>query len=275
MEIPLKPHSRNLREHAPETLPANYRDAWFVAHQPTTFAIWTKHWTAVIPSGPRRPPSTSPSLLRTTPSWSSPMHSNRIHLLSALSKQYIHQIETNLKFFIYDHFNLQVSLLNCQRPPWHQLCTFRKFARTPPPPSTNLIQTLASFKPAKLDTPNWTVWLVISTIGCHNPEQILPDKSLQHSESRTHTPGHPAGLRLALAYEGGPPLPMRFPPKRLRGAGAPIGGGSLKTTSACISLPQARHSGVPRGAVVLFPPLGDQGRALPPLENTKLKGNYV
>jgi len=49
----------------------------------------------------------------------------------------------------------------------------------------------------------------------------------------------------------------------------------LKITSACIFLPQARHSGVPRGAVVPLPPLGDPGRAVPPLENTKLKGNYV
>jgi len=40
---------------------------------------------------------------------------------------------------------------------------------------------------------------------------------------------------------------------------------------------QARHSCVPRGAVVLLPPpLGVPGGALPPpLENTKLKGNHV
>jgi len=43
----------------------------------------------------------------------------------------------------------------------------------------------------------------------------------------------------------------------------------------CISLPQARHSAVPRGGSPLAPTLGVPDGALPPLENTKLKGNYV
>jgi len=60
----------------------------------------------------------------------------------------------------------------------------------------------------------------------------------------------------------------RAPPERLKGG--THGGGSFNITSACISLPQARHSGVPRGAVVLLPPLGVPGGA-----NKKLNGNYV
>jgi len=49
------------------------------------------------------------------------------------------------------------------------------------------------------------------------------------------------------AYEGGrPPPPSTLaPPERLRGGTHE--GGSFNITSACISLPQARHSGVPRG----------------------------
>jgi len=50
------------------------------------------------------------------------------------------------------------------------------------------------------------------------------------------------------AYEGGPPPPRPLyacPPERLRGGTHE--GGSFNITSACISLPQARHSGVPRG----------------------------
>ena len=45
------------------------------------------------------------------------------------------------------------------------------------------------------------------------------------------------------------------PPERLRGG--THGGGSFNITSACISLPQARHIGVPRGgSSPLAPPLG-------------------
>jgi len=52
------------------------------------------------------------------------------------------------------------------------------------------------------------------------------------------------------------------PPERLKGG--THRGGSFNITSACISLPQARHSGVPRGVVVLLPPLEVPGGALPP-----------
>ena len=44
-----------------------------------------------------------------------PMHSNmqlertKSHTLNALSKQFIHQMETNLEFFIYDHSDLKAS----------------------------------------------------------------------------------------------------------------------------------------------------------------------
>ena len=78
------------------------------------------------------------------------------------------------------------------------------------------------------------------------------------------------------AYEGGPPPPAPStlaPPERLRGGTHE--GGSFNITSACISLPQARHSGLPRGQQCCCPPLGVPDGALPPLENTKLKGNYV
>ena len=61
---------------------------------------------------------------------------------------------------------------------------------------------------------------------------------------------------------GAAPPSTRAPPERLRGG--THGGGSFNITSACSSLPQARHSGVPRGAVVLLPPLGVPGGAPPP-----------
>jgi len=70
------------------------------------------------------------------------------------------------------------------------------------------------------------------------------------------------------AYEGGPrppPPSTHASPERLRGG--IHGGGSFNITSACISLPQVRHSGVPRGGSSFAPPGSSK--------NTKLKGNYV
>ena len=74
---------------------------------------------------------------------------------------------------------------------------------------------------------------------------------------------------------GGARAPLyTCPPERLRGG--PHGGGSFNITSACISLPQDRHIGVLRGGGLSpLVPLGVPGGALPHLENTKLKGNYV
>ena len=77
-----------------------------------------------------------------------------------------------------------------------------------------------------------------------------------------------------VAYErGGRALhapSTRAPPERLRGG--THGGGSFNITSACISLPQARHSGVPRGAVFLLPPLGSSRRGpAPPPKKYKIR----
>ena len=61
----------------------------------------------------------------------------------------------------------------------------------------------------------------------------------------------------AVAYEGGPPS-TRAPPERLRGG--IHGGGSFNITSACISLPQARHSDVPKWvSSPLAPPGSSKG----------------
>ena len=88
-----------------------------------------------------------------------------------------------------------------------------------------------------------------------------------HRKSTTYIQGHTRrGLRP-------PPPSTRAPSERLRGG--IHGGGSFNIKSACISLPQVRHSGVPRGAVVLLPPPGSSRLGTAPLENTKLKGNYV
>ena len=52
-----------------------------------------------------------------------------------------------------------------------------------------------------------------------------------------------------------PRPPLRLPPpERLRGG--IHGGGSFNITSACISLPQVRHSGVPRGGSSPLAPPG-------------------
>ena len=63
-------------------------------------------------------------------------------------------------------------------------------------------------------------------------------------------------LPLSMAYEGGgrptQPPSLRVPPWEADW-GHPWGS-SFNITSACIYLPQVRHSGVQRGAVVLLPP---------------------
>ena len=48
----------------------------------------------------------------------------------------------------------------------------------------------------------------------------------------------------AYPYEGAAPPSTRAPPEKLKGT---HGGGFFNITSACISLPEVRHSGVPRG----------------------------
>ena len=56
-----------------------------------------------------------------------------------------------------------------------------------------------------------------------------------------------ANINNVRGVRGGaaPPPSTLAPPERLRGGTHE--GGSFNITSACISLPQARHSGVPRG----------------------------
>ena len=48
---------------------------------------------------------------------------------------------------------------------------------------------------------------------------------------------------------------------------APIGGGSFNITSASISLPQARHSGVPRGGRSLLNPKNQRHRKTSPIRS--------
>ena len=67
-----------------------------------------------------------------------------------------------------------------------------------------------------------------------------------------------------------PPPSTRAPPERLRGG--IHGGGSFNITSACISLPQARHSGVPKGGSRSLAPTREfQVGHCPPPGKYKLK----
>jgi len=80
-----------------------------------------------------------------------------------------------------------------------------------------------------------------------NIKHFIPFKGLEGKLK-----GITSGVRGGAAL---PRTPLRVPPpERLREG--THGGGSFNITSACISLPQVMHSGVPRGAVVHLPPLG-------------------
>ena len=75
------------------------------------------------------------------------------------------------------------------------------------------------------------------------------DLNVSHKSSIQETPIPEQGRTRGAA----PSAPLYVCPP-WEAEGGTNGGGSFNITSACISLPQVRHSGVPRGAVVLFPP---------------------
>ena len=82
------------------------------------------------------------------------MQENQIHTLNALSKQFIHQMETNLEFFIYDHSDLKASYQAALN-----VINSHTTMSTPLPSSPlnkQAQQPYASFKDPKLDTPNWS-----------------------------------------------------------------------------------------------------------------------
>ena len=92
-----------------------------------------------------------------------------------------------------------------------------------------------------------------------NSHTTLPYSSTNDKSSNVGLFSRISDHNASVAYEGGT-----------------HGGGSFNITSDCISLPQARHSGVPRcGSSPLDPPGSSRRGPAPPLENTKLKGNYV
>ena len=53
------------------------------------------------------PPSPNHAILILTNAFKIAIKENRIHILKGLSKQFFHQFDTNLEFFIYDHSDLE------------------------------------------------------------------------------------------------------------------------------------------------------------------------
>ena len=76
-----------------------------------------------------------------------------IAFLKALAKQFIHQLETNLGFFIYDDSDLATYYQTAE----DIINSHTTVISDPHPfPSQHSLQPCASFKPPKLDTPTWS-----------------------------------------------------------------------------------------------------------------------
>ena len=98
----LKPLSRKLKD-LDETLPADCQDAQSAPRPPITFATWMRNWEPITPLQTLRPlltipPTPNHPILLLSTAFKNTIKENRIYALKALSKQFIHQLETNLEF---------------------------------------------------------------------------------------------------------------------------------------------------------------------------------
>ena len=60
-----------------------------------------------LPTSSGLPPPPNHAILILTNAFKIAIKENRIHILKGLSKQFLHQFDTNLEFFIYDHSDLE------------------------------------------------------------------------------------------------------------------------------------------------------------------------
>ena len=82
----------------------------------------------------RPPPPPNHAILILTNAFKTAIKENRIHILKGLSKQFLHQVDTNLEFFMYDHSDLEAcyQLNSTPTPPSLMI----------PPPSLSTINNL-------------------------------------------------------------------------------------------------------------------------------------
>ena len=98
------------------------------------------------PSG--LPPPPNHAILILTNAFKTEIKENRIHTLKNLSKQYLHQLDTNLEFFMYDFSDLEA----CYQTANDIINSRTTITTDPPSPSQHNLQPCASFKPPKPTT---------------------------------------------------------------------------------------------------------------------------
>ena len=107
-------------------------------------------WSHAKPSDLLRPPPPpNHAILILTNAFKTAIKENRIHILKGLSKQFLHQVDTNLEFFMYDHSALEACYQTAND-------IINSHSTTTADPPTLVQQPRASFKPPKLDTPAWS-----------------------------------------------------------------------------------------------------------------------
>ena len=101
------------------------------------------------PTSSDLPPPPNHPILLLSKAFKNAIKENRIYALKALSKQFIHQLETNLEFVTYDHSDLATCYQTAED-------IINSLSTTTAENPTLVQQPRASFKPPKLDTPAWS-----------------------------------------------------------------------------------------------------------------------
>jgi len=125
-----------------------------------------------LPTSSGLPPPPNHAILILTNAFKIAIKENRIHTLKGLSKQFLHQLDTNLEFFMYNHSDLEACYQTAND-------IINSLSTTTADPPTPVQQPRASFKPPKLDTPAWSgksADFYLPLVVDH-PERVQPDSS--------------------------------------------------------------------------------------------------
>ena len=118
-------------------------------------------WSHAKPSDLLRPPPPpNHAILILTHAFKTAIKENPIHILKGLSKQFLHQVDTNLEFFMYDHSALEA----CYQTANDIINSHSTTTADPPPPSFNNLVPVSNL-PSLIHLPG-VASQQISTPGC-------------------------------------------------------------------------------------------------------------
>ena len=93
-----------------------------------------------LPTSSEDPPPPNHVILILTKAFKTAIKENRIHILKGLSKQYLHQVDTNLEFFMFYHSDLEA----CYQTPNDIINSHSTTIADPPPPSFNNLEPVSN-----------------------------------------------------------------------------------------------------------------------------------